>query len=255
MNRTPRIFSLASACALGLALVGIFSTATQAASINYGDFGPIPPGLLFSQVTESSPTDPVPLYGAPTAFAVGLDFDPISFAATSAGGGADITDGQLNFTVLGSGGTGIGGISLYEAGDYTLAGAGTPATSAFAGAILRATVTQINNVPVAPINLIPVNASVGFSLPGTAIVQPWSLGLFLNVDAQLLGLGYAPGSFATQVEVVINNSMIATSELNSVSFIAKKDFRINLVPVPEPGSMALAGLAFCGLLLARRKKS
>jgi len=258
MNTTAR--ALVCACALGLAiLAGIFSPAAQAASINYGNFGPVPPGVSFLQVTESSGTDPIPLYGPPTAFSVGLDFNPVGFAATSSAGSApDITEGQLNFTAIGIGGVGIGSLSVSESGDYTLAGIGTPATTASAGAILRATVTQIDFLPVAPINLAPVNASVSFALPGAAIVQPWSLGLSMNVAAQLIALGYAPGSAATRVEIVIDNSMVATSEAASVSFIAKKDFRFELTPVnviPEPSSLTLAGLTLGGLYFARRKRS
>jgi hypothetical protein len=255
MSRTTRSFSLAGACALSLALVGAFSAATQAASINYGNFGPVPPGISFLQVTESSGTDPVPLYGPPSPYAVGMDFDPIGFVATTAGGGADITDGQLNFTVMGMGNKGIGAISLGESGDYTVVGGpGTAATSVFAGAIIRATVTAIDNVPVAPINLTAVNGSFSDSLPGNTIVAPWSLGLFLDVGAQL---GLPAGSAATKVEVVINNSLVATSEPGTVGFIAKKDFRIDIVPVdavPEPGAVALAGMALCGLGLAGRKR-
>lgn len=264
MTRATRRFSSASACALAFALVGLVSAAAQAASINYGNFGPIPPGVVFEGVTESSGTDPVPLYGPPTPFAVGLDFDPIGFVATTANGGADLTDGQMNFTVSGNVNlpnvVGVDAISLFEAGDYTLAGFGTPATSVFAGAILRATVTHINGLPVlgGPINLIPVNASVGFSLPGVAIAQPWGLGLFLDVGAQLAGLGYGPNDRATKVEVAINNSLVATSQPGTIAFIAKKDFRISIVPdpgqVPEPTAVALAGMALCGLGFAGRKR-
>ncbi len=225
-------------------LLLLLSTSAQAASIFYGNFGPVPPGFTFTDVTESSGTDPVPLYGPPSPFAIGLDFNPASFVATAAGGSADLTDGQLNFTVVAGPGQSIAGINLFEAGDYTLAGIGTPATQVSAGAILRAAVTQINGVSVAPINLIPVNASVGFNLvanPG--VVQPWSLGLGLNVAGQL-----GPGQNATKVDVVINNQMLAFSEAASLAFIAKKDFIIDIVPVPEPTTWLLGVSGFAAVL-------
>jgi hypothetical protein len=214
-----------------------FNAAARGATINYGNFGPVPPGVSFLQVTESSGTDPVPLYGPPTPFSVGLDFNPV-FTSSSSGGSADITDGQLNFTIMtGPGGLGIGGIGVSESGDYSLAGLpGGPPTSVFAGAIIRATITQINNLPVAPINLPPVNASFSDSLPGAVIAGPWSLGLSQNIAAAL-----GPGQNATKVEVVINNSLVTTSEPPTVAFIAKKDFRIDITPgVPEPSTLVLA---------------
>jgi hypothetical protein len=257
MSRTTRFVSKASAAALGLALVG-FCAVAQAASINYGNFGPVPPGVSFLQVTESSGTDPVPLYGPPAPFVTGLDFDPIGFVATSANGGADITDGQLNFTVMGNVNlpnvVGISSISLFEAGDYTIAGGGTAATSVFAGAIIRATITEINGAPVAPIVLPAVNGSFGDSLPGNVRVGPWSVGLLLDVGAFL-----PANQFATKVEVAINNSLVATSEPGTVAFIAKKEFRIDIVPdpvdlsVPEPTGFVLASVFLCGLGLVGRK--
>jgi hypothetical protein len=227
------------------------ATAASAASINYGSFGPIPPGIAFEDVTESS-TDPVPLYGPPDPFAIGLDFDPIGFVATATDSGVDLTDGQLNFLIRANPGIGITSVSLFEAGDYTLAGAGTSATQAVAGAILRAVVTQIDGVDVAPVALIPVNASVGFNLAANpGVVQPWSLGLGLNVAAQLQQQGLG---LATVVEIVVDNSLVATAERATAAFIAKKDFRISLetVGVPEPGTLALVlgGLA----ALARRSR-
>jgi hypothetical protein len=259
MSRTTRFVSKASAAALGLALVGLCAAA-QAASINYGNFGPVAPGVSFLQVTESSGTDPVPLYGPPSPFVTGLDFDPIGFVATSANGGADITDGQLNLTVMGDVNlpnvVGISSISLFEAGDYTIAGAGTAATSVFAGAIIRATITEINGAAVAPIVLPAVNGSFGDSLPGNVIVGPWSVGLLLDVGAFL-----PANQFATKVEVAINNSLVATSEPGTVAFIAKKEFRIDIVPdpvdlsVPEPTSFVLASVILCGLGLVRRKNA
>jgi hypothetical protein len=238
--------------ALGLALAGATRTAA-AASINYGNFGPVPPGVTFLGVTESSGTDAVPLYGPPTPFSVGLDFDPAAFLANAAAGSIDLTDGQLNFTVLSSPAFAIQQIILLEGGDYSLTGGGTAATQVLAGASIRATVTQINGVDVAPINLTSVNGSVGFNLlanPG--VLQPWSLGLGLDVAAQL-----GPNQNATRVEIVIDNQLVALSELRSAAFIAKKDFRIcvnECGEVPEPSGLGLLPLAGALALVAARRR-
>ena len=251
--------TLTAACLVVAALFA--NSIVQAATINYGNFNVPPAGIMFLQVTESSVTDPVPLFGPPSPFVTGLDFDPITFASSATGGAADITDGQLNFTIMGlsnpNGYVGITGINLSEAGDYTLAGAGGPPTSVFAGAIIRATITEVNGVPVAPINVPPVNASFSDSLPGAVIVAPWSIGLFQNIDAAL-----GQGQLATKVEVVINNTLVSTSEPNpsTVAFIAKKEFMISLIPetvgdpfIPEPSTLVLLAVAGSGLLAVRRR--
>lgn len=265
MSRTPRYFSKASAYALGLALAAYLSAAAHAAGIpiNYGNFGPIPPGLVFLGVTETANSldDVPPLYGAPDPYTTGLDFDPKGFVAASVGGGADLTDGQLNFTIMDTVAlpnvVGIDAISLFEGGDYTLAGGGGGATSVAAGATMIATVLEMNGVPVAPFNLTQVSASFGDALPGNAIVAPWSLGLLLDVGAQLTGLGFGPNDRATKIEIAINNTLLAQSAPGGVAFIAKKDFRLDIVPdpgiVPEPGTLALAGLALCGLAAGRKR--
>ena len=255
MNQTTSFANFSRFLARALTLSALLvATTAQAATINYGNFGPVPPGYSFLDVTESSGTDAVPLYGPPVPFAIGLDFDPKNFIATAVGGGGDVTDGQLNFTIVAGKAPGIGIINLFEAGDYSLSGTGTKATSVLAGAILRAVVTEINGVKVAPINLVPVNGSVAFDLVNNAgIVQPWSVGLGLNVAAQL-----APGQNATKVDVVINNQLLAFSEAASLAFIAKKDFVIGIIPVPEPTTMLLGMTGFAVVLgagrIAKRRK-
>src|SRR3954452_7091132 len=83
--------------AIALAAVVFAAPSVRAAVINYGNSGDIPPGITFTNVMESSGTDPVPLYGPPSYFTTGMDFDPPSFVASATDGAGDITDGQLNF--------------------------------------------------------------------------------------------------------------------------------------------------------------
>jgi hypothetical protein len=253
MKLKPTVRSSNFAALLPVSLLTLISTLVSSfgASINYGNFGPVGPGLTFLQVTESSGTDPVPLYGPPTPFVTGVDFDPPvinppapAFTASANGGGVDLTDGQLNFTIHAtSPGVGISVVSLSESGLYSLSGVGTAATTASIGAILRATITEIDGVDVAPIALAPSNASVGFNLlanPG--VDQPWSLGIGLNIVGQL-----PIGQKATEVEVVIDNVLVAVSERETSSTASKNDFRITITTddVPETGStILLLGGAF-----------
>jgi hypothetical protein len=247
--------------ALTLTLVLTTSTFCSAATISYGNFGPVN-GVMFNDVEESSGTDDVPLYGPPDVFPTGMDFDPTNFVASASGGDEDITDGQLNFTLMGSGSgassVAIGDINFFEAGDYTLTGVGTNLTQVMAGLSLRATVTQIDGVNVAPIDLPQTSASVGFNLAANpGIVRPWTLGLSLDVGAQLRALGRQFAVGATKVEVVVDNQLVALSQLDSLAFIAKKEFRVGIGRdfIPEPSTFALLGIALCGCgLFARRER-
>jgi hypothetical protein len=272
MKSTSRRFLQAGACALALGFTALFSPAASAASISYGNFGPIAPGITFTDVVESSSTDSVPLYDAdgvvnsngPTPFVVGIDFDPASFGASAAGGGADVTDGQLSFGVEGTVGPGgsitaIQSLSIFERGDYTLFGVGTAATQVGAGIGLNVKITHVDGADVPDIN-IPLNASVAFNLlanPG--IGNPWSLGLTADLDGALTANGVPYVIGATKAEVFLNNTLLAISEPASVALIVKKDFVITVTPdsgiIPEPSTFALAGLALCGLgVRASRKR-
>src|SRR5215510_6970817 len=68
------------ASALAICLISVVVPA-YAASINYGSF----PGatVMYTDVTESSVTDPVPLFGAPVVSGDSIDFTPVNFAASS----------------------------------------------------------------------------------------------------------------------------------------------------------------------------
>ncbi|RIK72365.1 MAG: hypothetical protein DCC67_19380 [Planctomycetota bacterium] len=231
------------------------AASADAASISYGNLGPVPPGVSFLNIVESSGTDAVPLYGAPTAFATGLSFFPTAaFSALGAAGGADLTDGQLNYTVAAPGG--VNQVDFSETGVYTLVGAGTAATQTLAGASLRAIVTEINGVPIAPVNLVPSLGSMIFNLASHGGVnQPWQIALSVNVAAQMAGLGYSPSDRATRVDVVIDNQLASVSEPGTQAMISKTVFVGTTQGVPEPTGVALAGLALAGLAAVRSRRS
>lgn len=232
----------------GLSLLGARNA--QAASICYGDFSDIPPGTVtFKEVQESSITDSVPLFGAPTVIADTLDFDPIGFGASSAGGVPDITDGQLNFGLWSD--TGMTSISFSEAGDYTLAGAGTAATQVIAGLNVMVDILAVDGMVLD--EAIQVGGNVTFMadlVNDAGIVVPWSLGLVIDLAGALLDEQMDFQLGVTHAEVVLDNQLLAFSELGSVAFIAKKDFTVT---VPEPTSLLLGSLALLALLRPMRR--
>lgn len=243
----------AGAAALSLFVASLVATsASQAASINYGSSPVIPPGVSFLNVTESSVSDAVPLYGAPTYVITGMTFTPnLAFSASSNGGGADLTDGQLNFTIATTGGLGVTDVNLNEGGVYSLTGAGTAATQTIGGANLSVTVTEVNGVAVAPIVLPTSSATVGFNLaanPGAN--QPWAVGISIDVAAAL-----GVNQRATRVDVVVDNALAAASQVGSTASIFKTAFGIDIdTDVPEPTAAVMAALACCGLIGARTRR-
>lgn len=255
-------FSTWSVTAVALVVALCSAAAAQAASINYGNFGPVAPGITFLNVVESSGTDGVPLYDVPSPFATGLDFNPVGFTSSVAGGAADITDGQLNFTIHGQDGNGndvaINSINLSEGGVYSLFGVGTAATQVALGAIMNVKITEIDGVAVAPITMIG-NASLAKNLVADAgVASPWSLNVLIDVQGQLTTLGVPFVTGATRADVVINNTLVSISQAASGASVTKTDFAISIVPelevVPEPCTLGMVGLALCGVGLAGRRK-
>ena len=235
----------------------VAAPAAWSASINYGDIDDIANGgtLKYLQVTESSGTDPVPLYGPPSVTANLMDFDPSSFVATSSGG-IDVTDGQLSYGMDAEPFYAINVLRFTEGGDYSLMGGGS--ASVVYGISAQVTVLEIDNVAVAPFDLFKSDSG-SKSLPGDAgILQQWGFAMDFNLDAALTAAGRTFNYGVTKAEIAINDQLIATSDPGNFAFIAKKNF--TTIPdtsfdpnnVPEPTTLALAGLGVIGMLLRRK---
>ncbi len=262
---SPRLALYSSLASSSFVVLALFAASQASASpINHGNYNIPSQGISFNNVTESSGTDPVPMFNAPSPFVVGLDFNPTAFTSVAVSGGGDATVGQLNFTIKGlsnaNGLVGIDAINLFETGDYSLVGGGGSGTAVFAGVSLLATITEIDGVAVAPFNLPTINDSFNDSLPSAALSTPWSLGLSLNVAAGLIAQGYPASANATQVDVAVINTLISTSEPGSVAVINKSDLKIDLGteiignPIPEPTAALLAAIA-TGLIAMWRRQA
>jgi MYXO-CTERM domain-containing protein len=251
---THRIWG-ARLAVIALLACAVSNAPTHGASVSYPDLGPIPPGFTFTGITESSVTDGVPLYGAPTAFPIGLSFTPTGFGAGSSGGGIDLTDGQLNYTIVaGPAAGGISVISFAEGGLFSLSGTGTSNTEVLAGASLIVTILELNGVAVAPINLAPSVSSLAYNLTANpGLNQTWNVSVSTNVAAQLAILGYAPSQRATKATVSIDNALVAISETLSAAAITKADFDVHVAPEPASGAIAAMALLAVGGFGRRRR--
>jgi hypothetical protein len=222
-------------------------------------------------VTESSLTDPVPLFGAPNVTGDSIDFNPTGFGAFGAGGGGDVTDGQLVFKVQAKPSFAIKNISFGEAGITTLAGVGTNVTHTDVSAVGNIDIYEVDGVLISkisiPLNLVftPLTATGNqgtFQLiadTGLGLTSlPWSGSQTLNLNQDLTNLGIKFNSGATLIGVDLDNTLVAQSEAGSLALIDKKDFggvSITINRIPEPTTLTLAGLGFLGLFGARRFRS
>jgi hypothetical protein len=79
----------------------------------------------------------------------------------------------------------------------------------------------------------------------------WNGGANININAHLAANGFT--GQATKVRVVIDNQLIAESELGTISYIKKKEIGgVAITVVPAPASLALVGLG--GLVVGRRRR-
>jgi hypothetical protein len=256
-NHTTRFASLFSLTLLGLIVLATHSA--DAAPIVYGTY--IGTTVDYVGVQEESSSDPGSgLFGAPTVAGDAMDFNPQAFAASSSGADSDITDSNLQFTVMAHANQGISGISFAEAGDTTLTGlAGEAQTTV--GTVINAEITQLNIggvlTPVSinlPQLVMPFNPKDDFRLTiDGAGTKAWigNVGFFVG------------GPYAgpvTKVFISLDNTLTAASVAGTSAFIQKKDADALVITVvtgeiPEPSTVAIAMIAATlgGMVIRRRK--
>ena len=242
---------------------------------------------MYLGVTESSQTDPVPLYGQPQLVGNSLVFGPTDFGSTSSNLSSDVTDGQLSMMLMASTGAGIQSIGIEESGDFLLIGP----SEAFAMAIIATPVfirvKEIDGQPVLGpmpqtqqfLNLLNgVSPTDGIFTLDEEGAGPglWSGSLAVDINAGgEIAQGVLQGETddinalitsaglsgrATKIQLTLDNKLATASQLGSSADIRKKDFAITLTmdePVPEPSTLVvtLTGLACLGWAAIRRRKS
>jgi len=263
------LFSLRRVCALSLiaALSAVLAAAPALAQINYGNF--IGDTVDYLQVTEdaNSAGDAPPLFGPPAVSGDSIDFDPVGFAASTTGGGVDVTEGQLKFTVMAHPFSVISTLTFAEAGDVTLVGFDDDTTFASVGTTIFIDVTEVDFQPinVASLNglVIPFSPSGGTYGMGTdggggpLYSTPWEGSVLVDINSILTANGVPFEFGATKIDVNLDNTLTALSQVGTSATIAKKNANGIVItanaPIPEPSACLLAALGLAGVLVHRRR--
>ncbi len=233
------IATAAFACQFG-------AVATCHASITYSGL-PNGANVSFEQVTESSTTDPEPLYGAPVVSGDSMVFNPALFDSVTMGSEMDDTSSQLSFFVQAHSGRSITSLSLAELGSLRVVGTGTDATFGRVTASGTLQVLEVDGSAIAPIT-VPIDLSIVGGLwqlatdGSMSMPETWSGGQSFNFDQILQnnGLSFALG--ATRISIELLNDLHAESEAGSSVRIEKNDFdglRVTVVDAStDPGASA-----------------
>ena len=220
-----------------LAVLLLAGSAVQglATPVNYGDF--LGADLDYLGVTENSPTDPTPLFEAPTRVGDSLLFFPTNYAATSVNGIPDVTVGILTFELQATNGNTIDSLAITELGDYLLTTPGTGTSTATVGGALIITVLDVFGVPVDFNPTIHFQSDSLVSTPAAPFVLQndfFEANIF-TASALIDLASVVPG--ATRIQVQFNNILSASSTPGTTAFIQKKSINgaVVIEPNPSPG--------------------
>jgi hypothetical protein len=258
---------------LAAALCGLPYVASGA-PINHGSYTGT--SVNYIDVTEDTTTgDTQPLFGTPVFSGNSVDFNPSGFDALASGaGGSDDTGGRLTFMLEAHSGDAITSVRFSEAGDTTLTGAGTDATSSEVTASGTITINDVDGAMlvmpiVRPISLAftPSGGSYGLASDGGGLPiyhTQWSGSLSVNVAQILASEGLTPTLGATKVSVDLVNLLSARSQAGTTAIINKQDFGGLSITVnqpggggdpeiPEPSAAILLGMGLAGGFAANRR--
>lgn len=255
--RFRNLFNRVAFCALVVCAVAILSTRA------HGDLIPYAPvsGVHFDFTNiQEDPTrlsvpvsaEPVPKFGQPTGGDT-LSFPALAFKS-SATGGMDFADSKLSMTISSKTSLGIQSVVFSEFGDYTLARASTSSNPfAEAKAIGWVTVEEVNGLAISPFIVIPSLAGTQFDNQyNLSTGDLWDVAVSwngsLNFDVAQAVLNEYGSGVATKVSFVLDNALFTQADTQGLAYIAKKGVSFTVVPVPEPSTLVLLGMAAFGLV-------
>lgn len=186
------------------------------------------------------------LFGNPTLIGDTFQFTPSGFVANSVNGSAASTTDRLQVDITANPGHRITMIRVTEFGSWGISGVGS--VNAFGSLNL---VDQLNLRPPAIAGLsagttTPFVSPLPVSTPNTAGL--WSGSVVIDLTSII-------GPDWTKLRLVFTNTIQATSQQGSASFIDKKVVggpSIFVEIIPAPSSIALLGLS--GLVATRRRR-
>lgn len=254
MRKLPSLFAIV--------LLAAATSGARAVSTNYGNF--VGATVQYIDVTETTVTDPLPLFGAPVVAGDFIDFAPVSYNSSAVGpGGSDVTAGTVDAMVAALAGYYITDLHFSDQGDFTLAGAGGLGTFASVTGGVEVTVTEVDGVAITPVVITdaltysPSNGDWNMQDDASGLILGgfWTGSLDMDVTQALVDAGVAVNWGATKLSLAYDNELTATSESGTSTLIAKKDVSIGATTaVPEPTAAIMAGLGGLALLAFRRRR-